>query len=360
MARHEEDTPPGHDKAFDWKRAVAKYRQPSRARACWQLANTLLPYAATWLLIQLALGVSLWLVVPLVVLAAGLMIRVFIIFHDCGHGSFFRSRRANDFWGYVTGMLTFTPYRHWNAAHAGHHGSSSDLDRRGVGDVWMLTVEEYRAASRWRRWVYRAVRSPFGMFVVAPLPLFVIAKRFAGRTTPARRRAVWITNAGIVAVAIAGSSAWGVLPYVGVQLAILQIADATGIWLFYVQHQFEGVYWARHGQWDYGSAAMRGSSYLRLPRVLQWFTGSIGFHHVHHLCPLIPNYNLQRCHDSHPWFRRAPVLTWRGAIRALRLRLWDEASHRMVGFESVTEPPPLAKHRSSATPRSRRRVGALR
>ncbi|MEO8353687.1 MAG: fatty acid desaturase, partial [Chthoniobacteraceae bacterium] len=277
--------------AAAWKQVVARYQQPSRWRAVWQLVNTLVPYAALWYLMYVFVAVSYWLVVPLAILAGGFMVRLFIIHHDCGHGSFFKSRRANDIWGFIIGVLTFTPYQHWRWEHATHHATSGDLDRRGVGDIWTLTVQEYLASSRWKRFAYRLARHPAVLFVIAPLYLFLIKHRLPEAKAGWRERlSVYWTNLAIVAMAVGLSLVFGLKAYLVIQLTAMMVAGSAGVWLFYVQHQFEGVYWERHREWDYLAAALQGSSFYKLPKILQWFSGNIGFHHIHHLSSRIPNY----------------------------------------------------------------------
>jgi omega-6 fatty acid desaturase (delta-12 desaturase) len=319
-----------------WKALLVHYQKPNALRASWQLVNSLGSYAAVWVLLWFSLQVSWWLTMPLAVLAGALLIRVFILFHDCGHGSFFASRRANDFWGFVTGLLTFTPYYHWRGDHAIHHGTTGDLDRRGIGDVWTLTVREYLESSRWRRFSYRLARSPIVLFGIAPLLMFLLLQRIpragAGR---GERQWVWWMNLAVAAMAVGLASLFGVVPYLVIQLTVLLVAGAAGIWLFYLQHQFEDAYWERGENWDYAAAALQGSSFLRLPRIVQWFSGNIGFHHIHHLSPRIPNYNLERCHESDPVFQAVRPMTLLESLRALGLRLWDESAKKLVSFRQL-------------------------
>jgi omega-6 fatty acid desaturase (delta-12 desaturase) len=256
--------------AATWKAIVAKYQHPHAGRASWQLVNTVGSYIAVWFLIYLSLGVSWWVVPPLAVLAGGLLVRVFIIFHDCGHGSFYTSRFANSFWGFVTGLLTFTPYYHWRGEHAVHHGATGDLDRRGVGDVWTMTVQEYLQASRCKRYSYRMARNPIVLFGIAPLVLFLVLQRFPrSGAKPNERRSVWWMNLASLAMVTGMSLVFGALPYLVIQLTVLTVAGAVGVWLFYLQHQFEDAYWERGEDWDYAAAALHGSSFFKLPRVLQ-------------------------------------------------------------------------------------------
>lgn len=329
--------PTSYDPAV-WRELIAKYREPDRLRASWQLVNTLGSYAVVWMLYDFSLAHSWWLVPPLIVLAGGLQVRTFIIFHDCGHGSFFASRRANDFWGSVAGLLTFTPYYHWRGEHAIHHGTAGDLDRRGTGDVWTLTVAEYLASSRWRKFAYRLARNPLILFGIGPLFVFVIYQRFPGAEADERQRnSVWWMNLAILLMAIAMSVWLGLGPYLLFQFGSLAVAASAGVWLFYVQHQFEDAYWERGADWDYSVAALKGSSYFKLPRILQWFSGNIGFHHIHHLSPRIPNYNLERCHRSDPLFRDIKPITLLGSLKTLGLRLWDESSNKLVSFRHLRE-----------------------
>jgi omega-6 fatty acid desaturase (delta-12 desaturase) len=336
-----------------WRRVVARYQQPAVWRAIWQVLNTLVPYGVLWYLIYLSLGVSWWLTVPLALLAGGFLVRVFIIFHDCGHGSFFKSRAANDLLGLLMGILCFTPYYHWRWEHAAHHASAGDLDRRGTGDVWTMTVEEYLAASRWRRLVYRLARNPFILFLVAPVLLFVVRERFPSPRAGRRERlSVYATN--LVLIAFVGAMSWifGWKAYLVLQLAVIMVASSAGVWLFYVQHQFEGVYWQRSAEWDYVKAALEGSSYYKLPKVLQWFSGNIGFHHIHHLSPRIPNYHLEKCHRSEPLFQTVKPVTLLSSLKSFSFRLWDEQRQRMVGYAAIRQLRAQAagRDRSASTP----------
>jgi omega-6 fatty acid desaturase (delta-12 desaturase) len=331
-----------------WQAIIARHRRPSALKASWQIINSLGSYVLVWVLYHYSLAISWWLVLPLVLLGAGMLVRTFIILHDCGHGSFFASRRANDFWGSLCGVLTFTPYYQWRAEHAIHHGTAGDLDKRGTGDVWTMTVREYLAASPYRRFAYRLARHPLVLFFVSPLVLFLILQRFPGSKSGVRERhSVWATNVAILLVGVTMSLAMGLWPYLVFQLAIMTVSASAGVWLFYVQHQFEEAYWERGEKWDYGFAALKGSSYFKLPKILQWFSGNIGFHHVHHLGPRIPNYNLEQCHRAEPLFRDIRPLTLADSLGTLSLRLWDEASQRLVGFRAL-------KRELSARPRTRR------
>jgi omega-6 fatty acid desaturase (delta-12 desaturase) len=316
--------------AFAWKKVVAKYQEPVFRRSVWQLVNTLVPYGLLWYLMYLSLGVSYWLTGGLALLAGGFLVRVFIIFHDCGHGSYFNSRKANDILGFVTGLLCFTPYFHWRWEHALHHATAGDLDRRGTGDVWTLTVQEYLEASSWKRFLYRLARNPLILFVLGPLFLFLIKQRFPSTKAGRRERySVYWTNLALVAVGTGLSCLFGFKAYLLLQLGVMIVAAMAGVWLFYVQHQFEGVYWERRQEWDYCAAALQGSSFYKLPKILQWFSGNIGFHHIHHLSPRIPNYNLEECHRAEPLFQTVKPVTFFASFKALTFRLWDE-QHRKL------------------------------
>ena len=316
---------------------VTRFQTPSLARAAWQLINSFVPYVLLWVAMVYALAISYWLMLPLAILAAGFLARIFIIFHDCGHASFFRSKRANNVFGVIAGVLNLTPYRHWRWQHALHHGTSGDLDRRGSGDIWTLTVQEYIQSTRWRRFAYRLARNPLVLFVIAPLYVFVVHHRFAVAAAPKReRRSVWRTNGALLGITLVMSATIGLKAFLLIQLTVSAFAGATGLWLFYVQHQFEGAYWARSEKWDYTAAALEGSSFYKLPRILQWFTGNIGFHHIHHLSPRIPNYHLQRCHDADPFFKTIKPVTLLASLRTLGFRLWDEQRNAFVGFSGLS------------------------
>ena len=328
----------GTDGLAEWKAVIARYQGADARRAIGQMVNTLVPLAVVMCLMYLSLGrVSYWLTLLLVPLAAGLLVRTFIIMHDCAHGSYFRSTRANAIVGWITGVLTVTPFERWRHSHALHHASSGDLTRRGNGDVDTLTMREYANLSRWGRLKYRVLRNPFILFGIGPLHFMIDNRippkgaRFRGKEA----RGVWTTNLALAAIVI-GVSAWlGWRAFVLTYLPAMYLAAAGGIWLFYVQHQFEDTYWQDHGTWDYATAAIRGSSYFRLPKVLDWFTGSIGLHHVHHLGPRIPNYRLKQVHDENPMFHDVTTLTIASSVRTLRLALWDEEGEELVSFREA-------------------------
>src|SRR2546421_1134801 len=321
-----------------WKETVTQYQKPATWRALWQIVNTLGPYSVLWYLMYRSLAVSWWIVAPLAILAGAFLVRVFIIHHDCGHGSFFKSRKANNVLGFITGALTFTPYHHWRWEHALHHASSGDLDRRGTGDIWTLTVQEYLESSCWKRFAYRLARNPFVLFVLAPLFVFLVKHRFPDAKASLRERSsVYWTNLAVLGMAIGLSCLCGIKAYLFIQLTVLLVAGSAGLWLFYVQHQFDGGYCEGGSDWDYTAAALQGSSFYKLPRILQWFTGNIGYHHIHHLSARIPNYNLERCHQADPLFQQVKPLGLFSSFKSLSFRFWDEANRKLVGYRHLRE-----------------------
>jgi omega-6 fatty acid desaturase (delta-12 desaturase) len=283
-----------------------------------------------------ALHVSVWLSLALVLPAAGFLTRTFIVFHDCTHGSFMPSRRANDALGVVLGLFVWLPYRGWQHEHAVHHATAGDLDRRGVGDVATLTVAEYEALSRREQLKYRLYRSPLIMFGFGWFLVLMWGPRFARPDASARvRRSVHVTNFLLALIVAAACLTIGWRDYLLVQGPVLVVSGAVGVWLFYVQHQYEDTYWQEHADWRYDYAALAGSSYLKLPAILRFFTGNIGFHHVHHLSVGIPNYNLRAAHEADDRLQTVPELTIRQGLRATTLKLWDEQRSRLVTFREA-------------------------
>jgi acyl-lipid omega-6 desaturase (Delta-12 desaturase) len=327
----------GH--ARPWKGALERYTTPRLGRSSVDLGTALVPYlalfAATLLLQRVSVALSLLLVIP----AAGFLIRVFIVFHDCAHGSFLRSRRANDILGAALGLLVWLPFRSWQHEHALHHATSGNLERRGVGDITTLTVAEYHELPPLRRLGYRLFRNPFVMFGLGWLLVLVMKPRLVPRGANRRvRNSVLRTNLAILIIIGSFCAILGWRAYVLAQVPIFVVAGAVGIWLFYVQHQFEDAYWQQQADWRYEDAALKGSSYLRLPGMLQFFTGNIGFHHVHHLSVAIPNYNLPEAHENTDLLRGVPELTLGDGLRATRLKLWDEERCRLVTFREARLP----------------------
>ena len=323
------------DKKPSWVNKLAEFNKADNRKAAWQLANTLIPYFALWAMMIFIVkqGWSYWTTLPLAILTGLLTVRLFIFFHDCCHESFFTSRTANRMVGYITGVLTFSPFEEWRRAHNVHHASAGDLDRRGTGDVWTMTVKEYKNAPRSTRLKYRIYRNPFVMFVLGPAFLFLVSMRFPQKDSGKKeRRSVWITNLLLIMLVSVMGWALGFSDYLKIQLPILFVAGSVGIWLFYVQHQFEEVYWSHHENWDAVAAALKGSSYYKLPKVLQWLTGNIGLHHIHHLRPRIPNYHLQACYRAIPEMQQAPEITFVKSLKSMFLNLWDEETKRLISF----------------------------
>jgi acyl-lipid omega-6 desaturase (Delta-12 desaturase) len=313
--------------------ALDPYARPHLGRSLRDVATSVVPYLGLSVAMYLALGVSYLLVLAIALPAAGFLVRTFIVFHDCSHGSFLPSKRANAWLGVGLGLLVYSPFMRWRHDHAIHHATSGDLDRRGGGDVHTLTVGEY-VSLPWRgRLGYRLFRNPLVMFGIGPIFALVVGPRLVSRSArPRLRRSVIGTN--ITLAVLVSGLCWlvGWRDYLLVQAPTVMLAGSAGIWLFYVQHQFEDAYWQGTGDWSYADAALRGSSYLKLPRVLQFFSGNIGLHHVHHLKARIPNYNLQRAHDENPIFHSVPTLSLWDGLRAVRFKLWDEERGRLVTF----------------------------
>lgn len=318
-----------------WIHALARYREPSRVRSLIEIAITALPFAALWALIWVALNAGYWYAIVLAVPAAGFLVRLFMIQHDCGHGSFFRKQPANDWIGRVLGVFTLTPYDFWRQTHAIHHAHSGNLELRGLGDIDTMTVNEYLAAPRWRRLCYRIYRNPVFLFAIGPAYLFFLQYRLPigmmkGGWKP------WLstmaTNAGIALAA--GFMIWlvGLVPFLLVHLPIVLIAASIGVWLFYVQHQFEDTYWAHREGWSHQQAALHGSSYYELPPVLRWFSANIGVHHVHHLSSRIPFYRLSGVLRDFPELTKIGRLTLLESFRSVPLTLWDELDRRLISF----------------------------
>jgi omega-6 fatty acid desaturase (delta-12 desaturase) len=332
-----------------WREALAPYARPHRGRSAINLATSVAPYGALLVLMYLALPVSYLLTLALAVVAAGFLVRTFIVFHDCTHGSFLASKRANTWVGTTLGLLVFATFASWGHKHAVHHATAGDLDRRGVGDVQTITVAEYQARSWSGRLAYRLFRHPLVMFGLGPIYALVVQPRVVPRSArPRIQRSVMATNLALVAMI--GGLCWliGWQDYLLIQAPTILLAGAAGIWLFYVQHQFEDVYWETGERWSYADAALHGSSYLKLPKVLQFFSGNIGFHHVHHLSARIPNYNLQRAHEENPMFHAVPTLSLADGIRAVRLKLYDEERGQMVSFAQARTP--AVRHRIVVAP----------
>jgi omega-6 fatty acid desaturase (delta-12 desaturase) len=322
-----------------WMARLSAYRVPSTWRSLFELAVTFGPFVVAWTLLAIAVHFDqLWLYALLLLPAGGLLVRLFMIQHDCGHGSFLRRRWSNDWIGRAIGIVTLTPYDHWRQAHAVHHATTGNLDQRGVGDIDTLTVREYRALPWRRRLLYRLYRNPLVMFGIGPFYMFVLQNRLP---LGAMRKGwmPWVstmaTNAAIVAAAALLIWAMGLGPFLLVHLPVVALGATAGVWLFYVQHQYEGTLWDKGDDWNAHEAALHGSSHYDLPAILRWFTGNIGIHHVHHLSSRIPFYRLREVLRDHPELREVGRLTLWQSFRCVRLALWDEEKRRMVTFREA-------------------------
>jgi acyl-lipid omega-6 desaturase (Delta-12 desaturase) len=319
--------------AVNWLEIISKYNFPDPGKSWWQVINSVIPYLGLWVLMYFSLGISYWLTLLLSVFAVGFLVRIFIIFHDCGHHSFFKSPWLNRLVGIPLGLLVFTPYHRWHRDHKKHHDTVGNLDKRGVGDVKTLTVEEYNQRSKWGRFAYRFYRNPLFLIAIAPLLLFLIQHRLPKTyMNPSQHIYLQLSNLAIAGVILLLGFTIGFKAFILIQLPIIYLASVIGVWLFYVQHQFEDVVWERAGDWDHNRLSIEGSSFFKLPKVLQWFTGNIGFHHIHHLSPRIPNYKLPLCHFENPVFNQIKPITLRSSIRSAALRLWDEQNRRLISF----------------------------
>jgi omega-6 fatty acid desaturase (delta-12 desaturase) len=331
--------PTDADRSLDrlyWREAVARYERPSVRHSLFDLATSVVPYLVLTLAMYASLQVSVWISLALSLPTAGFLLRTFIVFHDCAHGSFLPNRRANLWVGRFAGLLVFQPFANWRHNHAVHHGSSGDLDRRGTGDIATLTVDEYLARPWKSRLGYRLFRSPVVMFGIGPIWSLMIGPRlWSSRMRPRQRRSVIATNIVLTIVIGAIISIVGLQGWLLVQMPTAILAGTLGVFMFYVQHQFEDVYWETSERWSYADAALQGSSYLKLPKLLQFFTGNIGLHHVHHLSAKIPNYNLQRAHDESSIFHSVPVLGVRDGLRAISLKVIDRQSGRLLTWREV-------------------------
>ncbi len=334
-----------------WRDSVEPYEKPSLRGSLTDLVTSVLPYLALTVTMYLCLDVSVWITLALTIPAAGFLLRTFIVFHDCTHGSFMPTKRANVWLGRFTGFLVFQPFSNWRHNHAVHHGTAGDLDRRGTGDVPTLTLDEYVESPWKKRLSYRLFRNPLVMFGIGPVWSLMIGPRiWSNRMRPRQRRSVIVTN--LVLAAAIGTIWWlvGIEAWLIVQMPTAILAGTAGVFLFYVQHQFEDVYWESADSWSYADAALQGSSYLKLPKILQFFSGNIGLHHVHHLSARVPNYNLQRAHDENAIFHDVPVLAAADAFRSVRLKVIDPSSGRLLTWAEVRALRAAAPASSPASP----------
>lgn len=322
---------------FNWSefsKNIEKYQKPSLPKGIWQIVNTLIPYLGLWVMIIYSLTVSWWITAFLIPIAAGFLVRLFIIFHDCGHGSYFKSQKANQIVGMIFGILSFTPYYKWHNQHLRHHATVGNLDKRGIGDVWTMTTAEYSGSSKWTRFKYRVYRNPLIMFGVGSIYVFLIQNRLTRKEMLRKERLnVYFTNLILLLIFVVMSLLLGFFTFVIIQLAILYVAAISGLWLFYLQHQYEDVSWFRNQEWNFRTVALNGSSYVKFPKLLQWFSGNIGFHHIHHMNARIPNYNLARCYRENSVFSEVKPVTFIMSVKSLKLRLWDENLQKLVAFK---------------------------
>jgi acyl-lipid omega-6 desaturase (Delta-12 desaturase) len=324
--------------ACDWIPILFRYRDPSLTRGLVELCITLVPFVSLWLLMWVSLSLGYWVGLLLAVPAAAFLVRLFMVQHDCGHGSFFRHRGLNDWLGRAISVLTLTPYDYWRRAHAMHHATSGNLAQRGFGDIDTLTVREYLARSSWQQLCYRLYRHPAVMFGIGPLYLFVIQHRYpAGMMRSGWQPWVSTIATNLAVTLMAGTFIWlvGLKTFLLIEIPIVALAASAGVWLFYVQHQFEETFWASGDAWNVHEAALHGSSHYDLPPLLQWFTANIGVHHVHHLCSRIPFYRLQRVLEIHPELASVGRLTLADSLHCVRLVLWDDLNRRLISFDEL-------------------------
>ncbi|HZH60799.1 MAG TPA: fatty acid desaturase [Metabacillus sp.] len=318
------------------RKQVAPYEKSNTKDSIWQLITTLGPFFILWTLAYQSLTISYFLTFAFAVIAAGFLVRIFIIFHDCCHYSFFKNRTANKVLGTITGILTLFPFSQWQHDHSIHHATSGNLDKRGTGDIWVLTIDEYLAAPKWRKIAYRLYRNPFVMFGLGPIYEFLIKNRFNKKGARRNERLnTYLINASITVLVVFFCWTLGTVPFLLVQIPIFMISGSLGIWLFYVQHTFEDSYYEENKDWEYVLAAVEGSSYYKLPKLLQWLSGNIGYHHVHHLSPRVPNYKLEEVHNNTEPLQNVPTITLATSLKSLKFRLWDAHNKRFVGFNAL-------------------------
>ncbi len=319
-----------------WIEIVSKYNRPDLRKSIWQIINSVIPYLILWVLMIYSIRISYWITLALSIAAAGFLVRIFIIFHDCGHQSYFKSKKLNNITGIILGMFTFTPYYKWHHSHQLHHETVGNLDSRGYGDVWTLTVTEYLNLPRIKRFYYKLYRHPLLMFGIGSFLSMTIFSRFTTKNMNEKdRKSIHFTNIVLFFVVLGLSLLIGLKTFFLIQLPVIFIGAASGVWLFYLQHQYEDVIWCNKDEWDYKKMALEGSSFYKLPRILQWFTGNIGFHHIHHLSPRIPSYNLPKCHRENSLFSKIKPVTFFSGFKSLKLRLWDEKAGRMISFRKL-------------------------
>jgi acyl-lipid omega-6 desaturase (Delta-12 desaturase) len=322
----------------DWLLAMKRFEKVDLRRSLRELLNSILPYLALFAAMYCVyhFGLPYWIVVVLAFPAAGFLVRVFIILHDCGHYSFSNDARVNSIFGYICGVLTFASFPDFRRPHAVHHATVANLDKRGVGDIPTMTVEEYRKAGLPRRIYYRTLRNPVFLFLIfAPISFVVLARFPQDYSHKSDVIGTLATDAAIAALITAAALTMGIVPYVAVQLPITYVSTVVGTWLFFVQHQFKGVYWARDSEWNQVNASLHGASFYDLPAILRWFTGNIGYHHIHHLLPRIPNYMLKESQETVPELAAVKPITLRSGFESMRLGLYDEEVGTLVSFREA-------------------------
>jgi len=319
----------------NWSSIIRNYSQPNAFKSWWQVINSFVPYFLLWVIMIYTLKYSYWLTLFFSIIAAGFLVRIFIIFHDCGHKSFFKSRTLNNVVGIIAGAFTFTPYHKWHYEHLVHHRTVGNLDKRGVGDVMIWTVEEFKNSPKMKQLSYRIYRNPVVLLIIAPFFIFTLFDRFPNKKVSKRINLyVHLTTLGLIVIVTAVSLFIGFKTFILIQIPVLFIGAIFGVWLFYIQHQYKEVVWERTEKWDYTTISMYGASYMKFPKILQWFSGNIGFHHIHHLSSKIPNYNLEKCVRENPIFQKEH-LTILSSLQCLKYRLWDEENHRIVSFREA-------------------------
>ena len=317
----------------NWKQIVRKYSTPDPVKSWWQVINTLGSFVFLWWLAYKALDISIYLAIFISLVNQIFNIRTFIILHDCGHGSFFKSKKLRTLIGTICGVLTFTPYKQWTREHAGHHQTSGNLDKRGLGDVWTITTAEYSEMSPLAKLGYHAFRFPLVNFVIGPFYIFQIRFRFKQHFDgPEEDRNRYLTNFLIAAIITTLCLTLGWKTFLIVHLPIVLLSNTIGTWLFFVQHQYEDAYWRKNDEWDYFDASIKGSSFLKLPKFFQWSTGNIGIHHIHHLSHQIPNYYLGQAYEENELFQDCKVLGFWESFKGIWLKLWDENTQELISF----------------------------
>jgi len=319
----------------NWTSIIRRYTQPDSVKSWWQVINSFVPYLLLWVLMVYSLKYSYWITLALSMIAAGFLVRIFIIFHDCGHKSFFKSKKLNHVVGIIAGGFAFTPYHKWHYEHLVHHRTVGNLDKRGVGDVMTWTVEDFKNSPKKKQLFYRLYRNPVIMLIIVPFFVNTLINRIPNKKLSTRiNLLVHLTTLVLIIAITLVCLLIGFKTFVLIQIPVMVFASDFGLWLFYVQHQFKDVVWERTDNWDYTTISMYGASYLKFPKILQWFSGNIGFHHMHHLSSKIPNYNLEKCLRENTIFQKE-YLTLRSSFQCLKYRLWDEDNHKLISFREA-------------------------